>query len=201
MSEVKSITKEKIAQLPVEEFNGKIIVVETEEAAEKAVDNLSCFSLIGFDTETKPVYKKGAVRGVALMQLSTENICYLFRLNKLGFLPCLVRFLADSNIKKIGLSLRDDFASMNRREKIDFKGFEDLQQIVPRYGISDISLQKIYALLFEKKISKRQRLSNWEANSLTYAQKKYAALDAWACLKIYQKLLNGAHSEENLFKS
>ncbi len=201
MSEVKSITKEQISQLPVEEFGGEIIVIETEIEVENAINQLSGHSIVGFDTETKPVYKKGNPRGVALMQLSTNDICYLFRINKLGFPSCLLDFLINPKVKKIGLSLKDDFASMNRRSKVDFKGFEDLQQLVPHYGISDSSLQKVYALLFEKKISKSQRLTNWEADSLTIAQKKYAALDAWACLKIYQKLINGGNSEKNILAS
>lgn len=188
MIEAKSITKEEIANLPVEEFTGRIVVVQTEKEAMKAITYLSAFPVIGFDTETRPAYRKGTVRGVALMQLSTPDTCFLIRLNLIGFSPCLVEFLADANIKKIGLSLRDDFLSMNRRMHTDPKGFVDLQQIVPQYGFSDISLQKIYALLFKKKISKGQRLSNWEADVLTDAQKKYAALDAWACLKIYEAL-------------
>lgn len=188
MTEIKSITKEEIATLPVEEYTGRVIVAQTEREVQKAVEFLSAYPMIGFDTETRPAYKKGTVRGVALMQLSTKDTCFLIRLNLTGFPPCLVEFLVNAGIKKIGLSLRDDFLSMNRRMKIDPKGFIDLQQIVPRYGFTDIGLQKIYALLFKKKISKGQRLSNWEADVLSEAQKKYAALDAWACLKIYEAL-------------
>jgi len=188
VAEPKSITKEEVANLPIEEFTGRIIVVQSEKEVMKAVAYLSSFPLIGFDTETRPAYKKGTVRGVALMQLSTQDTCFLIRLNLVGFPPCLVDLLTDPSIQKIGLSLRDDFLSMNRRMQIDPKGFVDLQQIVPQYGFKDIGLQKIYAILFQKKISKGQRLSNWEADILTEAQKKYAALDAWACLKIYKEL-------------
>ncbi len=188
MEETKSITKEEIASFPVEEFSGRIIVAQTEKEVEKAVQYLEDLPMVGFDTETRPAYKKGTVRGVALMQLSTDDTCFLIRLNLTDFPPCLIRFLSNPDIKKIGLSLRDDFLSMNRRTKIEPKGFIDLQQIVPAYGIADISLQKMYALLFGKKISKGQRLTNWEADILTDAQKKYAALDAWACLKIYQAI-------------
>ena len=188
MAETKSITKEELAKLPVEEFKGRIIVAQTEAEVQKSIEYLSSFSVVGFDTETRPAYKKGTVRGVALMQLSTQDTCFLIRLNFTEFPPCLLGFLTNPDVKKIGLSLRDDFLSISRRATIEPKGFIDLQQQVPKYGFADISLQKIYALLFKKRISKGQRLTNWEADILTDAQKKYAALDAWACLKIYEEL-------------
>ncbi len=188
MINIKSITKEELSTYPQEEFSGRIIVVQTENEVKKVMTHLSSYTLVGFDTETRPAYKRGVTRGVSLMQIATEEECFLIRLNLTGFPACLVDFLSDPNILKIGLSLRDDFLSINRRTRIEPKGFIDLQQIVPRYGFADISLQKVYALLFRKKISKSQRLSNWEADILSDSQKKYAALDAWACLKIYKTL-------------
>ncbi len=184
----RSITKEEISALEVEEFSGRIVLIESLPDAEKAVRYLSTCPIVGFDTETRPAYKKGSLFGVALIQLATDDTCFLFRLNVIGFPACLVELLSDSRIIKVGLSLRDDFISMARRTKFTPQGFIDLQSIVSRYGIGDLSLQKVYALLFQKKISKSQRLTNWEADELTESQQKYAALDAWACLKIYQKL-------------
>lgn len=183
-----SITKETISTFEPETFKGKIVVVQSLSEAEKAVAYLSRCSLIGFDTETRPTYKKGIRYNIALIQLSTEDMCFLFRLNMIGFPTCLVELLSNPDIKKIGLSLRDDFASMNRRKVFTPDGFIDLQKIVNEYGITDISLQKIYAILFHRKISKKQQLTNWEAEVLTDSQKNYAALDAWACLRIYNKL-------------
>ena len=185
---MRSITKEEIAVFDIEEFNGHIYVIDTLSKTDRAVKYLSGFSSLGFDTETRPSFKKGNLNSVALIQLSTQNRCYLFRLNRIGFSTSLVQLLSDVNIKKIGLSLRDDFTSMSRRMQFTPDGFIDLQKIVSEYNISDISLQKIYAILFHKKISKSQRLTNWEADELSQAQKKYAALDAWACLKIYENL-------------
>jgi len=184
----KTITKEEIAQFDIEEFSGQIIEIQRPEDADEAVAFLSKFERLGFDTETRPAFRKGSVHGVALIQLSTDDVCFLFRLNKIGFPTSLIHLLSNPQILKIGLSLRDDFQSMGRRMKFSPQGFIDLQAIVKNYNIDDISLQKIYALLFRKKISKNQRLSNWEAENLTEYQKKYAALDAWACLKIYEEL-------------
>ena len=183
-----NITKETISTLEPEIFEGRIVVVQSLSDAEEAVKFLSEYSMIGFDTETRPAYTKGSRYSVSLIQLSTEDTCFLFRLNIIGFPKCLTDLLSNPNVKKIGLSLRDDFAAINRRRIFMPGGFVDLQKIVYEYGIKDISLQKVYAILFNKKISKNQRLTNWEADILTDSQKRYAALDAWACLRIFKKL-------------
>jgi len=184
----KSITKEEIASFEVEEFPGKIYVIDNPLDAKKATRYLSQFEFLGFDTETRPSFKRGDLHSVSLIQLSTSDTCFLFRLNGNGFPLPLIDLLSNPKILKIGLSLKDDFLSMSRLLKFSPQGFVDLQKIVQKYGIEDLSLQKIYAILFRKKISKGQRLSNWEAEELTESQKKYAALDAWACLKIYEYL-------------
>lgn len=186
---ISSITKDEIAQLSTEEFPGRIIVVDNVRDADKAIQYLSLFPLVGFDTETRPSFKKGLRYKVALMQLSTDEACFLFRLNRIGFPDSLKKFLTCSEYMKIGLSLRDDFSAIRRSTEIQLENFIDLQQIVTEYGIEDSSLQKIYAILFSKRITKGQQLSNWEADVLSEAQKKYAALDAWACLKIYNRLI------------
>lgn len=183
-----SITKEAISLLQIEEFPGRIIVIDTEKDAGKAVEYLSQFDAVGFDTETRPSFKKGTRYKISLMQISTDEACFLFRLNRIGIPQILEDFLVDDKILKIGLSLRDDFGAIRKRTDIKPTNFLDLQNYVGQFGIEDASLQKIYAILFDKKISKGQRLSNWEADVLTEQQKKYAALDAWACLKIYNQL-------------
>ena len=155
----------------------------------KAVQRLKHFSLLGFDTETRPSFMKGKVNKVALMQLASEDECYLFRLNKIDYPDALDDIICNPDIKKIGLSLRDDFAAIRKRSDKEPVNFVDLQQFVHKYGIDDNSLQKIYALVFGKKISKNQRLSNWEADQLTPAQQMYAAIDAWACVRIYKHLI------------
>ena len=185
------ITKEEIAKLTVEEFKGRIITILSKEEADKAVEYLLRFPIVGFDTETRPSFKKGQRYKISLMQISTDDTCFLFRLNHIGIPESLEKFLKSSSTLKIGLSLRDDFGAIRKRSDIEPANFLDLQNYVGQFGIEDASLQKIYAILFQKKISKGQRLTNWEADVLTDSQKKYAALDAWACLRIYN-LLNQA---------
>lgn len=183
-----TISKEEISLLEIEEFPGRIIVIDTEKEADKAVEYLLQFEAVGFDTETRPSFKKGTRYKISLMQISTDEACFLFRLNRIGIPQPLEDFMVNDKILKIGLSLRDDFGAIRKRTDIKPANFLDLQNYVGQFGIEDASLQKIYAILFDKKISKGQRLSNWEADVLTEQQKKYAALDAWACLKIYNQL-------------
>lgn len=183
------IDKKIVAGLPKAVFPGRIFVVHTEAEARKAVDYLNTHVLVGVDTETRPSFRKGASNKVALLQISTYDTCFLFRLNYLGLPDFLEEFL-QNDVLKIGLSLKDDFAVLRKRNQLDPRlgNWVELQDYVPHFGIEEKSLQKIYALLFGQKISKSQRLSNWENDTLTEAQQLYAATDAWACVRIYEYL-------------
>lgn len=189
------ITKEEISQLPPVVFSGRIIVVQTESEADKAVAYLSTQKIIGFDTETRPAFQKGVRHKVCLLQLSTVDTCFLFRINHIGMTPSLVSLLTNPKIKKIGLAIRDDFKALAQWTPFVPKGEIELQTFVKQYNIEDNSLQKIFALLFHQKISKSQRLTNWEHDVLTDAQKHYAATDAWACYHIYNTLIQAGTPE------
>lgn len=186
-----TIDKKLISEMPKVVFPGRIIIIYTEDDARKAVAYLNRCSVVGVDTETRPSFKKGKVNSVALLQVATSDICFLFRLNRIGIPDFLEEFL-QNDVLKIGLSLRDDFNMLRRANNKDPRvgNWIELQDYVSRFGIQEKSLQKIYAILFGEKISKSQRLSNWEADVLTEAQQQYAATDAWATLRIYQRLNN-----------
>ncbi len=185
-----SITKEAVNELPISSFQGDIIIVDSKTTFKSAISHLQQETILGLDTETKPAFKKGVTNKVALVQISTESVCYLFRLNKIGFPKELLEILTNPQIKKIGLSLRDDFLALKKRKPFIQKACIDLQDIVEDYGIAELSLQKVFAILFQEKISKSQRLSNWESDILTEAQQKYAATDAWATRRIYLQLMD-----------
>lgn len=186
-----AITKQAVAEMPPVEFDGPITLVDTAEQLEAALADLGAHTLVGFDTETKPAFKKGCLNKVALMQLSTDTRHYLIRLNKLGIPAGLRAFLENPAITKVGLSVHDDFSVMRRTEPVEPQGFIELQRYVRDFCIADSSLQKIYAIVFGHKISKKQRLTNWEAATLTPQQQMYAAIDSWACLRIYRHLSEG----------
>lgn len=196
-----TISKEQLGKLPSAHFNGKIKLIDKPEDVAEAVRALRKAPLIGFDTETRPSFHKGQLHSVALLQLSTENCCYLFRINILGLQSELKSILEDENVKKIGLSTHDDFHNLNRVEPIEPSGFIELQDYVAQFHIKDRSLSKIYGILFKERISKGQRLTNWEAPELSEYQQSYAALDAYACLRIYDYLMSGQFiPEESPYK-
>ena len=181
--------KKAIGSLPVARFPGRIITVIASGETERAVEYLLSQRMLGVDTETRPSFKKGRQNIVSLLQVSTLDTCFLFRLNYTGMTPAIIRFLEDTTVPKIGLSWHDDILSLKKRT--DFKPglFIDLQKHVGELGIEDQSLQKLYANLFGQRIMKREQLSNWENDVLTEKQKSYAATDAWACTMLYQELL------------
>lgn len=181
--------KKAIATLPTVVFPGKTVVVMSESEAERAVDFLLSNSILGIDTETRPSFKKGETHKVSLLQVATHTVCFLFRLNYIGITPSILRLLENQEVPMIGLSLHDDILSL--RKRTDFKPglFIDLQDMVGEIGIEDLSLQKLYANLFHQKISKRQRLTNWDSDVLNDKQKAYAALDAWACINLYEEIV------------
>ena len=183
------IRKETLADMPKVEFTGRIFVICTEVEARKAVEYLNDYRIVGVDTETKPSFRKGSNHKVALLQISTEDTCFLFRLNMLGLPDYLEDFL-QNDVLKVGLSLKDDFTMLSSRNQGDPRkgNWVELQDYVTTFGIENKGLQKLYGLLFGEKVSKGQQLTNWEADVLTEAQQQYAAIDAWACLKIYNYL-------------
>lgn len=185
----KSITKEEIASLPLIAFDGKISIPITDDEISEAVEYLRCFSVVGFDTETRPCFKKGRRNKVALLQLSAGDKAFLFRINKIG-LPSSVReLLADGSILKVGAAIHDDIKALQAISNYEPCGFVDVQTIAKELGIENLGLKPLSALLLGFRISKAQQTSNWEIQFLSEAQQLYAATDAWISLKIYTKLI------------
>ena len=182
--------KEAINGLERALFQGRIEVVQSLYEAERAVKYLLSQPILGFDTETKPQFQRGHTSLVALLQVSSKDVCFLFRLNVLGLPDCIRQLLSDEGeTLKIGLSWHDDLCRLRRRGEFHPGAFIEIQQIAKDMGLHDLSLQKLYANLMGKRISKTQRLSNWEADRLTDAQKQYAATDAWACIQLYEEMV------------
>lgn len=181
-----NITKEELTDLPLKWFEGEIVVVDNFEKLVKAVEILSKAKVIGFDTETKPAFKKGVFNKVALLQLSVKNHAFLFRLNRIGLPAEICKILANPKIIKSGVAINDDIKALNKIKAFTPKGFIELQDHAKSLGITDFSLKKLAAITCGFRISKGQQLSNWEADELTEAQQIYAATDAWAALEIFE---------------
>lgn len=181
--------KAAINALPLVEYPYKINVILNEYEAERAVDYLLTCDILGVDTETKPAFRRGQNHKVALLQVATRDQCFLFRLNHLGMPQSVIRLLSNRMVPMVGLSWHDDIMSLHRRAEFTPGWFIDIQDIIGNLGIEDKSLQKLYANLFGEKISKRQRLTNWEADILSDKQNEYAAIDAWACINLYDEIM------------
>lgn len=188
---VVTISKEQLSKLPPAQFQGEIRLIEDETGIEEAVCQLREARIIGFDTETRPSFRKGQSNTVSLIQLSTHSTTFLFRINHTGLARPIVELLEDPEILKVGLSIHDDFHNLNKITELHPKGFIELQNFVKDYRIADNSLTRIYAVIFGKRVTKGQRLTNWEAEHLTPSQQTYAALDALACLQIYDYINSG----------
>ena len=182
-------SKDLIQWLPLAAFGGEVIVVDTPEKVEEAVAYLSKQPAVGVDTESRPSFTRGVHYPTALLQIATEERCYLFRLTHVGMPQALADLFANPKITKVGLAFKDDIAGLRRRRDFKPANCIDLQTIVPKYGILDMGLQKIFAICFGRKISKAQQLTNWENSHLTPDQARYASTDAWATLLIYKDLM------------
>ncbi len=185
---ISKIDNEQTAQLPAIEFRGEIRIIDREEQIEEACRDLAAHRLIGFDTETRPSFKAGVMYRVSLLQLSTEERCYLFRLNRIALSKPILALLESNEVKKVGADVAGDLRSLHQLRHFRERGFIDLQAMVGDWGIEERSLRKMSAIVLGRRVSKAQRLSNWESSALTDKQQLYAATDAWVCLRILDQL-------------
>jgi ribonuclease D len=188
-----SVTGDDLNLLEYRNFEGRIYVIDTIEKFLDVLPSLRKHKILGFDTETKPSFKKGKIHVVSLMQLSSEHEAFLFRLNKIGLPAELAEILSDQTIIKTGAAIHDDIKLLQVRRKFQPEGFVELQTMVGKYGIKDLGLKKLAAIVLGFKISKRQQVTNWDAHALTDLQIIYAATDAWICYEIYKTLIHNNH--------
>lgn len=186
-----TISAQEIEKLEYASFPGKIHIIDSVGAEfNRAIAYLRSQKIIGFDTETRPCFAQNQPRyGVALLQLSGPEKAFLFRVNKLGMHRRLCNILANSKIVKVGAAVHDDIRGLQKLNDFTPSAFVDLQKIVWEWGIRDKSVKKMAAIIMGCRISKTQQLSNWEAESLSESQAKYAATDAWICREMYLKLI------------
>jgi ribonuclease D len=191
-----SINDDELRKLPLLQFEGRITLIDTADKFRRAMDNIGKPDLLGFDTETRPSFKKGRRYRVALLQLADDRRAWLFRLNMIGLPPELAALLADDSVIKTGVAIRDDLKALKSLMHFEPRGFIDLQNLVADHGIKELGLKKLTAITLGHTISKSQQVSNWEAPALTEPQQLYAATDAWVCRQIYLAL-NGRESHHN----
>jgi len=186
-----NLTVEELAEHEVSWFKGEIVLVDNLKTFYEVFPRLAKSDLLGFDTETRPTFKKGRKNTVSLIQLSTGDLACLFRINKIGIPDEMVDLLSNPSIIKAGVAVHDDIRFLTGVRKFKPEGFIELQTLVKDFGIQSSGLKKLSAIVLGFRISKRQQVTDWEAEQLTEAQVIYAATDAWVCHQIYKKLKNG----------
>jgi ribonuclease D len=191
-----SITREELTELPLRQFTGDIVLVENHRMAKIAADYLSNFDVFGFDTETRPSFKKGDNHRVALLQLATNERAFLIRVQKTGIPEEIICLLSSPSYLKPGVAIRDDIKALQKIRGFKPSGFVELQDSARALGIKDFSLKKLCAILLGFRISKAQQLSDWESDELTDQQLVYAATDAWVSLKIHEKMQLSGSDEQ-----
>lgn len=195
------ITKEEINELPLGQFEGEIYLVNKAEDVEEVVEFLETQSILGFDTETKPAFRKGVINPVSLLQLSTKTQAFLFRLNDIGFPNDLRTLLEREHIVKVGAAVHDDLKGLSRLTDSFYpNSFFDLNDELKKVGFHNVGVRNLCGMVLKMRISKSEQVSNWEAPVLTEKQQRYAATDAWACLEIFQLLKKEGYLDE-LFRS
>lgn len=183
-----NISADELSDYDLSWFKGEIVVIDSHKSFSKVFPRLRNEKVLGFDTETRPSFRKGHKNKVSLIQLSTGNLACLFRINRIDIPEELIDLLADPGIIKAGVAIHDDIRFLKRVKKFTPGGFVDLQHFVKDFGIQSSGLKKLTAIVLGFRISKRQQVTDWEAEELSEAQKIYAATDAWVCREIYIKL-------------
>ncbi len=191
-----SINDGDLRKLPLLQFDGRVTLVDTLDKFRRAMRDIGQPEILGFDTETRPAFKKGRRYKVALLQLADAHRAWLFRLNMIGLPAELAGLLSDKNIIKTGVAIRDDIKALRALTPFEPHGFLDLQSVVADHGIKELGLKKLSAIILGYSISKSQQVSNWEAPALTEPQQRYAATDAWVCRLIYLAL-NGKENHHD----
>ncbi len=194
----KDITKEEINELPLRQYEGPIEVVTGEERQRAVLEALAAHAVVGFDTETKPVFKRGVHHDVSLVQLAVPGKAFLIRLNHVGFTDALSAFFADERIKKVGISIKDDLRHLDQlakkhRVRFDPANTLNLNDTAKQLNVPHMGVKKLTGIFLDFRVSKGQQTTNWENPRLTEKQQRYAATDAWVCLEIYQQLEKLGH--------
>lgn len=187
-SEKLNISNEEMLLLSLRAYSGKVILIQTAEELDAAVKTIQNVEILGFDTETRPSFKRGEFYKVSLVQLATPDAVYLIQIQKSGLSESFAKIFSNPNIIKAGVAIRDDIKGLQKFRRFHPEGFVDLSLVAREKGIGVESVKKLTGLLLGFRISKSAQTSNWEMPTLTDKQIEYAATDAWVCLEIYKKL-------------
>lgn len=193
-----SISKKEINALPLKHYSGSIHVVDSDAKMRAAIRSLSREKVLGFDTETRPAFRKGESYPPSLLQLAAGDRVYIFQIGRINSHKQLTGILSDQNMLKAGIAVSDDIKKLNDVLPLEPSGFIELAGMAAKVGIKNAGIRSLAALLFGFRISKQTQCSRWDAPTLAHAQIVYAATDAWICREIYFALLDVLSREKKM---
>ncbi|MCD6389465.1 MAG: 3'-5' exonuclease domain-containing protein 2 [Desulfobulbaceae bacterium] len=182
------MSKDEINDCPMERWTGPVSVIRTRDELTAATRKLAGQTLLGFDTETRPAFKKGESYPPSLLQLGGDDEVFIFQLKHLGLARPLREILADPAIIKAGVGLDYDIRELKKMSGFKASGFMDQGNLAKKAGIRNHGLRGLAAVLLGFRISKGMQVSNWARNELTPQQIQYAATDAWVGRRLYLAL-------------
>lgn len=190
MSPAIKITKEEINALPLKAYEGSVTIVDDDQKLARALKELRKETILGFDTESRPSFKKGQNYPASLIQLGGESHVWLFQISNFSSLDKLWKILADERIIKAGVAIADDIKKLQELQDFTPAGFVEIANLSTQAGILNTGLRSLAALLLNFRISKRAQVSNWAKSTLTDVQIQYAATDAWVSRELYLHMLD-----------
>ncbi|MBM3861034.1 MAG: 3'-5' exonuclease domain-containing protein 2 [Verrucomicrobia bacterium] len=179
------ITREALALLPVQRYEGTIVVVATGQELERAMHDIRRERVVGFDTETPPTFRKGQSHRPTLAQVATAHAAYLFQLKRMDFAGALTELLESPGIIKTGVALADDLRKLKERFPFTERNIVDLGVVARRHGLKQSGVRNLAGIFLGFRITKGPRTSNWRRPILAPAQIHYAATDAWVCRELF----------------
>jgi ribonuclease D len=181
----RSISKEVLANLPIQRYEGEVRMVATVQDVEHALADIRRETVVGLDTETRPSFSKGESYLPCLVQVATARAVYLFQLSEVNAFPLVTELLQASPISKAGVALAHDLRSLKRVFPFEERNVIDLGLIARACGLGQTGLRNLAGIFLGIRIPKGNRTSNWAARHLSPAQITYAATDAWVCRELF----------------
>jgi ribonuclease D len=182
-----SISREELASLPIRRYEGEVRLVESAQALAHQAEEIRRESVLGFDTETRPAFRKGESYPTALVQLAGESVVWIFQLQRVDCSSLLQEVFQSGNLKA-GIGVADDLRQMKKVFAFEEANVVDVGALARRQGVEQTGLRNLAGLVLGYRIPKGSRTSNWGAARLTRQQIAYAAMDAWAARALYLRL-------------
>ena len=182
---LRHITREEMNALPIRRYDGEVRLVQTTDMLERAAEDILRESAVGFDTETRPAFRKGESHLPALAQVATARAVYLFPLQRLDCSGLLAQLLSEPRIVNAGVALADDLRQLQQLFAFEAAAALDLGHVARRHGLKQTGLRNLTGIFLGTRIPKGTKTTNWAVRRLTPQQVTYAATDAWACRELY----------------